>query len=110
MSTEHSWKISYWYNNKGENTVEQWLDSLSTKQIKSVAKEMKLLALCGNSLKLPHSRTLKNGLSVLRERQYGFRIYYTFLPDKRILMLSAGNKKTQKKDMDVARDRLDQLR
>ena len=39
----------------------------------------------------------------------GFRIYYTFLRDKNILMLSAGNKKTQDKDIDVARQRLDQL-
>lgn len=70
---------------------------------------MKLLARCGNTLKMPHSRTLKKGLFELRERQYGFRIYYAFLANKTILMLSSGNKKTQYKDIDVARQRLDQL-
>ena len=58
---------------------------------------MKLLELCGNLLKLPHSRSLKKGLFELRERKYGFRIYYTFLPNKIILMLYAGNKKSQDK-------------
>lgn len=109
MSKLREWKIEYWCNNKGESAVEQWLDSLNKEQFKSVAKEMKLLALCGNLLKLPHSRTLKKGLFELRERQYGFRIYYMFFGDRIILMLAAGNKKTQKRDIDVARQRLDKL-
>ena len=109
MSKEQEWKIEYWCNNKGESAVEKWLDSLTDDQFKSVAMEMKLLALCGNLLKLPHSRTLKKGLFELRERQYGFRIYYTFLGDKIILMLAAGNKKTQDRDIDVARQRLDKF-
>ena len=70
---------------------------------------MKLLELCGNLLKLPHSRTLKKGLFELRERRYGFRVYYAFLRNRIILMLHAGDKKAQDKDIDIARQRLDQL-
>ena len=109
MSVGQRWKIDYWCNLKGESSVEKWLDSLSDEQLKSVAKEMKLLELCGNLLKMPHSRTLKKGLFELRERQFGLRIYYTFLRDKTILILCSGNKKTQDKDIDAARQRLDQL-
>ena len=104
-----NWKIEYWCNDRDESAVEEWLDSLTDEQLKSVAKEMKLLELCGNLLKLPHSRSLKKGLFELRERKYGFRIYYGFLRDKIIIMLHAGNKKTQNKDIDIARQRLDQL-
>lgn len=110
MSKEQSkWVIEYWCNDKGESTIEKWLDSLTDEQLKSVAKEMKLLELCGNLLKLPHSRSLKKGLFELRERKYGFRVYYAFLPKKIILMLSAGNKKTQDKDIEIARKRLAEL-
>lgn len=109
MSNQTIWKIEYWCNAGGESTVEKWLDSLSREQLKSVAKEMKLLELCGNNLKLPHSRSLKKGLFELRERQYGLRIYYAFLCDKTVLMLHAGNKKSQNKDIEVARQRFEQL-
>lgn len=110
MSKEKSkWMVEYWCNDKGESTVEKWLDSLTDGQLKSVAKEMKLLALSGNFLKLPHSRSLKKGLFELRERKYGLRVYYAFLPKKIILMLSAGNKKTQDKDIEIARKRLAEL-
>lgn len=103
------WKIKYWCGDKGKGTLEEWLDVLSLEQLKSIAKEMRLLELCGNLLKLPHSRSLKKGLFELRERKYGFRIYYTFLQNKEIIMLHAGNKKTQEKDIKVARERLIEL-
>jgi len=106
---EGKWSLEYWCDSKGESPIEQWFDSLSKEQFKSVAKELKLLELCGNMLKLPHSRSLKKGLFELRERKYGFRIYYTFLKNKIILMMHAGDKKTQAKDIDIARERLNQL-
>lgn len=109
MSRQIDWKIEFWCNASGDSTVEKWLDSLSKEQLKSVAKEMKLLEICGNNLKLPHSRSLKKGLFELRERQYGLRIYYAFLQDKTVLMLHAGNKKTQNRDIEVARQRFEQL-
>lgn len=69
MSKEPSkWEVVYWSTNQGKSTIEEWFDVLTKEQFKSVAKEMKLLALCGNSLKLPHSRSLKRGLFELRER------------------------------------------
>lgn len=103
------WKVEYWCSDSGVSTVEKWLDSLSDQQLKSVAKEMKLLELCGNQLRLPHSRSLKKGLFELRERTYGYRIYYTFQGNKIIIMLHAGDKKTQSKDIEIARQRLDDL-
>jgi putative addiction module killer protein len=106
---QSKWTIKYWCDDNEKSSIEEWFDSLVDELFKSVAKEMKLLELCGNMLKLPHSRSLKKGLFELRERKYGLRIYYTFLPNKTILMLHAGNKKTQDKDIDIARDRLAEL-
>ncbi|HSW75791.1 MAG TPA: type II toxin-antitoxin system RelE/ParE family toxin [Candidatus Saccharimonadales bacterium] len=106
---ECKWRLEYWCDDKGRSPLEEWLDSLSKEQFKSVARELKLLELSGNMLKLPHSRSLKMGLFELRDRKYGFRIYYTFLKNKIILMMHAGDKKTQDKDIDIARQRLNQL-
>src|SRR5262245_9930941 len=67
-------------------SVQNWLDALDNQQLKSIAKELRLLELCGNTLKLPHSRSLGNQLFELRERKYGFRIYYTFDKNKVIIL------------------------
>lgn len=61
---------------------------------------------CGNTLRLPHSKALGQGLFELKEKQYGYRIYYTFLKGQRVIMLHAGDKSTQKKDIKIARERL----
>jgi putative addiction module killer protein len=103
------WEIIYWSTDQDKSTIEEWFDSLTKEQFKSIAKEMKLLELSGNLLKLPHSRSLKKGLFELRERKYGFRIYYAFLHNKVIILLHAGDKKSQDRDIDIARGRLDEL-
>lgn len=106
---EPKWKVEYWGDDRGENVLEQWFDLLTNEQFKSLAKEIKLLELCGNLLRLPHSRSLKKGLFELRERKYGFRVYYTFLRNKIVLLLHAGDKKIQNRDIEIARQRLNQL-
>ena len=110
MSKELSkWEVVYWSADQGKSTIEEWFDALTHEQFKSIAKEIKLLELCGNLLKLPHSRSLKKGLFELRERKYGLRVYYAFLRNKIIILLHAGDKKTQNRDIDIARGRLDEL-
>jgi len=86
--------------------VSRWLDRLDKLQLKSIAKEIKLLEICGNQLKLPHSKALGNGLFELRERTFGLRIYYTYLETGEILLLQGGAKKEQQEDIERARKRL----
>ncbi|GJM07157.1 MAG: hypothetical protein DHS20C10_08910 [marine bacterium B5-7] len=100
----------YWCVEYVDTTLEAWLDSLQAIAFKSLAKEIKLLQFCGNALRLPHSRSLGAGLFELRERRYGFRVYYTFLPDKKIVLLHAGDKSTQTQDIKRARSYLARLR
>ncbi len=92
------WCITYW------NNLEKWLNELNKEQLKSVSKELHLLELSGNRLRLPHSKSLGKGIFELRERSYGYRMYYAF-HNETITLLSAGNKNTQKKDIKIARTR-----
>lgn len=102
------WQIKYWHDTSGKSSIEKWLDDLTKEQLKSLAKELRLLELCGNELKLPHSKALSKGLFELRERRYGYRIYYGF-NNRTIILLSAGDKSSQEKDIKIARQRLMQL-
>ncbi len=99
------WKINYWPST-GKGDVEKWLDKLTDEQYKSVSKVMVMLESMGNMLRLPHSRSLGNGLFELRERRYEYRIYYTFHEGRVILLLAAGDKSSQKNDIKVAKLRL----
>lgn len=94
------WTIEYC------DELESWLDDLTDDQLKAIAKEIKLLAHCGNTLRLPHSRSLGQGLFELREQHFGYRIYYSFMPSHVIVLLCGGNKTTQAKDIALARKRL----
>lgn len=93
------WKIEYCYNENRKSEVEEFFDHLTIEQFKSVAKELKLLELCGNTQRLPHSRSLGDGIFELRERKYGYRIYYTYAKNKIIILLYAGIKDTQDHDI-----------
>jgi putative addiction module killer protein len=69
-----------------------------------------MLEASGNKLKLPHSKSLGKGLFELRERRYGYRIYYGFLGEFIIILLAVGDKKGQAKDISIARERLLEIR
>jgi len=98
------WKIIY------PDHMDNWLKHLTKRELKSIAKELRLLELCGNKLKLPHSKALGSGLFELRERQYGLRIYYMHSQKTTIVLLQAGNKTTQRKDIKKARKFLKEYR
>lgn len=100
------WQIEYWNEGGKKNPIEKWLDKLTQEQFKSIDKEITLLRKIGNELTLPHSRSLGKGLFELRERRFGFRIYYCFLGQQIIILLAAGDKKTQTNDIKLARERL----
>lgn len=102
------WAIEFWLDSVGKCPVERWLDNLDQEHAKSVAKELELLELAGNQLKLPHSKPLKKGLFELRERRFGYRIYYCFNTKLQeiIILLASGDKSTQVHDIEIARKRL----
>lgn len=105
----NQWKIEYYVSSAGKSDVERWFGKLVHEQKSAVAKEIRMLAKSGNELQLPHSKSLGKGLFELRERRYGYRIYYAFQGDRVIILLTAGDKSSQKNDIERARKRLDEL-
>lgn len=103
------WHIEYWVNENGNSPIEKWVKKLTEQQSEVIAKQLRFLEYLGNELRLPHSRSLKKGLFELRERKFGYRIYYCFKGDKLIILLAAGDKKSQKKDIENAYKRLEEL-
>jgi putative addiction module killer protein len=104
------WAIDYWVDESSRRSVERWLLKLTREQFKAISKELKLLEICGNDLKLPHSRSLGRGLFELREQCYGYRIYYGFCKERVIILLHAGDKSKQQNDIKIARERLAQIK
>lgn len=98
------WAISYL------ESVESWLDSLTRDKLKAIAKELRLLELAGSDLRLPHSKSLGEGLFELRERRFGLRLYYCFNGGKAVLILLGGDKSTQAKDIKKAKAALKKLK
>jgi putative addiction module killer protein len=100
------WTIEYWNNESGKSPIEKWLDKLTKEQLTSISENLRILERLGNDLKLPHSRALGKGLFELRERQFGYRVYYCFRGNQLIILLAAGDKKSQEKDIKTAYTRL----
>jgi len=101
-----AWKIEYWSEGVNKSPVEKWLNKLEKSQVKFVIKELDILIDSGNELRLPHSKALGKGLFELREREFGYRIYYGFQGKCLIILLAAGDKTSQERDIKVARERL----
>ena len=103
------WIIRYWANESGRSPIEKWVQKLTEEQAISVTKELRMLEELGNELQLPHSRSLGKSLFELRERRLGYRLYYCFKEDKLIILLVAGDKKSQDKDIKIAYKRMEEL-
>lgn len=102
------WILKYWPPD-GTSDIERWFKKLTNDQQKTIVKLLAVLKKAGNELKLPHSRSLGKGLFELRDRKYGYRIYYMFYERHIIILLSAGDKSTQQHDIKISRQRLTQV-
>lgn len=99
------WEVDY----LDEADIQTWLDNLSETALERIAITLDLLKKCGNTLRLPHSRALGDRLFELREKSFGLRIYYTYQGSKIILLVAAGKKDTQERDIKLARRRIKAL-
>ena len=97
------WTLVLWEDDNGDSPLEDWFDKLTKEHFSSIAREIKLLEMAGNQLRLPHSKSLEDKLFELRERSFGFRIYYTFCKGKIILLVCGGTKDSQVRDIRSAR-------
>ena len=105
------WNVEFWEDKRGKRPVEEWFKDLPKIDKKEVAKLFGLLETFGYELGMPHAKNLGGGLYELRTRSKGagFRVYYAFQDEKLIILLIAGDKSTQQRDIQKARTLKEEL-
>ena len=96
-------KISQWVDSTGRNPFVQWMEGLDRTFRVRVEKRLARLRL-GNPG--DHQNFLQAGVCELRiDVGPGLRVYYGKDGDHLVILLAAGDKKTQRKDIEVAQAR-----
>jgi hypothetical protein len=85
------WAVDDYTTASGESPVRACLSGLQDRDKVEAFALIQLLSERGNTLRLPHSRSLGEGLNELRGKQV--RIFYVFRPQKRIVLLDGMVKK-----------------
>jgi len=104
-------EIRFWQDARGRSPVREWFEALADPQKRTIAKLLGLLETLGPNLSLPYVRLLGNGLRELRDTGNGpgMRVYFCFREGVFFLLMSAGQKSSQKRDIERARRILDDL-
>jgi len=95
---EAGWTIDEYTTASGDSPIRTFLSELQERDRVEAFALIRLLAERGNTLRLPHSQPLGEGLHELRGKQV--RIFYVFKPQKRVLLLNGILKK--RKDIPAA--------
>lgn len=77
----------------GNAPVDEYIAGLEGMAATKAAALVKLLEALGHELRLPHSRSLGEGLYELRDVGTGVRLFYVLLPDNRAALLDGITKK-----------------
>lgn len=77
----------------GNAPVDEYMAELEGTAATKAAALVKLLEALGHELRLPHSRSLGDGLHELRDVGTGVRLFYVLLPDNHAALLDGMTKK-----------------
>ncbi len=77
----------------GNAPVDEYITGLEGTAATKAAALVKLLESLGHELRLPHSRSLGEGLYELRDVGTGVRLFYVLLPENRAVLLDGMTKK-----------------
>lgn len=104
------WEIAPYRTAAGRSPVEEYVDALSADDAARVEHELDLLSEFGTALGMPHVRPVGRDVWELRIRgRLQHRVMYVALAGRRMLLLHAFTKKTEKtpaREIKVALDRL----
>lgn len=82
------------YQTPGGNApVDEYMAELEGTAATKAAALVRLLEALGHELRLPHSRSLGDGLHELRDVGTGVRLFYVLLPDNHAALLDGMTKK-----------------
>lgn len=105
------YEIRLWQSPSGQEPVTKWLDRLDAISFKKLSRLILMLKREGPNLGMPHCRHLGDGLMELRALGVGsgYRIYYCIVEDKVVVLLAGGDKDSQKRDIEIARNRMENI-
>ncbi len=105
MNIEYDLEI--YETQRGKRPFELWIEKLKDHQTAAVIKLRLRRVTLGN---LGDSKFIGNGVYELRiDFGPGYRVYYGKVGHRVILLLCAGSKKTQEKDIKLAKEYLDEF-
>lgn len=87
------WALLFYQTASGRRPVVACIEGLADPARAEADALLAALRDRGNLLRMPHSRALGDGLFELRGMKHSVRIYYTFLPGRRIVLLDGDVKK-----------------
>lgn len=92
------WELVYYETIRGEQPVKEFLDTLSSRERARVADALDDLEAFGTELRMPQVRSIQDTpLWELRVRgRIQHRVFYVAIRERRMLVLHAFTKKTQK--------------
>lgn len=85
------WTLDEYITEQGERPIRDFLSGLGVLNRVEAFALIRLARERGNTLRLPHSKALGNGLHELRGKQV--RIFYVFQPGRRIVLIDGMLKK-----------------
>lgn len=88
---EKRWTLDEYATEGGESLIRRFLSNLEEEDRVEAFALIQLAKERGNTLRLPHSRALGEGLHELRGKQV--RIFYVFHPGQRIILIDGMLKK-----------------
>ena len=103
------WKIVFYQSRRGDKPVEDFIDRLPEKDQDKVADYMDLLVERGMQLSQPYLKRMSGSDGVWELRPGKYRIFLSFLQQRKIVLIHMIVKKTQKtpqKDLKVTERRL----
>jgi len=104
------YRVIFWENDNGEKPVAKWLKELKNKKDKIFLGDLlRDLAFDGPNSKPKVFKHLEGKLWEIRDLRSpgpGFRIYFGFDGDIICLVVNAGDKSSQDRDIELARRRL----
>jgi putative addiction module killer protein len=104
--------VCCWVSGTGEKPVKDWLAWIKNHDLQSFKQVDKLIGMLrseGQNLGMPYARHLGDGLFELRDPRQGgpgYRVYYHWEGVLLVILLIAGDKASQEKDIRTAYTRM----
>lgn len=106
---EVKFRVLFWASTNGEKPVAEWMKGLETRDRVYVGDLLRDLALDGPLARPKAFKHLDGSLWEIRDLRSpgpGFRVYFGFDGDVICLVVSAGDKSSQRRDIELAKKRL----